>query len=120
MPELAGPHHIHAWLLTSEQPHNTQATLLRIKEVAAHRDGIAQATAQIERNHCGDDQGGVGGGEPAAFGVVLKSGRTRKADLCVQRTGAASDPVRKCVLRVDAKEEQNDSGVFDEYKMGSL
>lgn len=66
IPVLEDVHHIHAWSLTPERPlltlhaqigesADSQATLLRIKEVLAERFGIDHSTVQIERGPCGDD-----------------------------------------------------------------
>lgn len=66
VPGLEDVHHIHAWSLTSDMPlltlharvtdeADTQATLLRIKQVLSQRYGIDHSTVQIERGDCGDD-----------------------------------------------------------------
>jgi len=66
IPALEDVHHIHAWSLTPERPlltlhaqvgesADSQATLVRIKEVLASRFGIDHSTVQIERGPCGDD-----------------------------------------------------------------
>ena len=66
IPDLEDVHHIHAWSLTPERPlitlharvyetADSQAVLIRVKQVLSDRFGIDHSTVQVERGPCGDD-----------------------------------------------------------------